>query len=237
MNFPGISGLVCGVMRVIGSTVVGRHSAVLVGGEGQVGALDATTDEDVAGQRMDDVEMYSALGVIARPRAPETIEGDLLGHEAMYLELGGILTPVAHRDLQLNRKFPAPKPRTVALVGYGGGFLSFDDTDALENRTTWYMPYAAGAKAMVVAMNPDDESLMLVHGDGYAVVLDATNGITMRSKTGESWVSLKDDKFEVVATEISLRGNVALGANTSGALPLLAGAASPACPSLFVSVV
>lgn len=233
-SFAALSGLVFSAMRVIGSTVVGRHSAVLVGAEGNVGALDET-DEDIPGEQTTDVEMWGALGIVARPRPPEDLDGELLSAEALGPRIDGVGVPLGWRDLRLNRKYPAPKPGTTALVGYGGGFLSFEDTDALESRATWYVPY--GDKAMVVAIDPDAESIMLVHGDGYAVVLDADNGITMRSKTGSSWLNLADDKFEVVAASINLRGNVALGADTSGAIPLLPGTASQPTPSVFFSPV
>lgn len=234
MGFDAASGFVVGFLRVLGSTVVGKHSTVLVGGEGQVGAL-TEDDEDVPGEAPPDVEMYSGLGLVVRPRPPETVDGEVLTAEAMALRVGGVLTPVGWRDPRLHRKFPAPGPGSVALVGYGGGFLAFDDTESLESRATWYVPYAGGSKAMVVAMDPDAEALMLIHGDGYAVVLDKDNGITMRSKSGSSWVNLADDKFEVVAEQISLRGNVALGVDTSTAVPLLPGSSSQPTPSVFFS--
>jgi hypothetical protein len=240
MGFDAVSGFVVGFLRVLGSTVVGKDSTVLVGGEGQVGAL-TDDDEDTPGEAQLDVEMYSGLGLVVRPRPPETVDGRVMAAEAMALRVGGVLTPVGWRDPRLNRKFPAPGPGSVALVGYGGGFLAFDDTDDLESKATWYVPYAHSngvpTKAMVIAVDPDGESLMLVHGDGYAVVLDKDNGITMRSKTGASWVNLADDKFEVVATSISLRGNVALGADTSSAVPLLPGSSSQPTPSVFFSPV
>jgi hypothetical protein len=67
-----LSGLISTVFRIIGSTVVGKHSAVLEGLEGAVGGVE----EDEPGENMTDVEAYGALGLIARPRVASVTNGE-----------------------------------------------------------------------------------------------------------------------------------------------------------------
>lgn len=241
MHPPKLSSFLVTFMRVVGSTVLGRNSAVLVGGEGQVGSLDED-DADDAGERMEDAEAYGTLGLVFRPRPPDPSTG--LAAEVMAVRSGdGKMVPLAWRDLRLNRRFPAPKPGSVALVGYGGGFLALDDSDPTAGamtKATLYVPYAfsggVAGKALVVALDPEQESISLIHGDGYAITLAKDTGITMRADES-TWMNMKSGETTVASAKIVLQGNVAVGASPTTALPLLAGPASPPCPSLFVSAV
>lgn len=231
MNLADLSNALFTTLKVVGSTIAGPHNAVLVGGDG-IGGL--STENNANGEKTTDSEAYGALGLVVRPRPPVQIDEETISAEAFSVRTVDGLIPLSWRDVRLNRVFPAPKAGTIALVGYGGGFLSLEDTpDTLRTAVTLYVPY--GDKAMAIAIDPDQESIMLLHGDGYAVILDADNGITQRSKTGASWTNLKDDSFKVVAQTISLQGNVALGANTAAAIPLLPGPASQPTPSVFFS--
>jgi hypothetical protein len=249
VNVSHLTSWVLSFVRVVGSTVVGKHSAVLVGGDGAVGSNDADDpgfeSADPLGEKVTDAEQYSALGLVFRPRPPETVAGDLLAAEAMAVRTGGGLVPIAWRDLRLNRRFSAPKPGSVALVGYGGAFLAFDDTVANSgsekaSKTTLYVPYqfsnGAPTKALTIALDPEQESISIIHANGAAVVLDKDNHITMRAD-GSTWLSVKPGKIELVAASISARGNVALGANTATAVPLLPGATSQPTFSIFFSPV
>lgn len=159
MGPQSLSGFVSAVLRVVGSTVVGKHSAVLVGGDG-----------GVEGESVTDAEAYGAPGIVFRPRPPSVPSGEVeeLAAEAMALRTPAGLIPVAWRDLRLHRRFPSPKVGTVALVGYGGGFLSFDDADGDTTLATLKVPY--GAKAHTITLTPDG-SLTLLHGDGGKVEL------------------------------------------------------------------
>jgi hypothetical protein len=228
-----LSGFVATFLRVIGSTVVGRHSAVAVGGEGGVGALD-DFNADAPGERVEDAEAFGAPGIVFRPRPPSEHDGDLLSAESMALRIGGRSVPVAWRDLRLNRAYPAPKAGSVALVGYGGGFLSFEDSSALESTATLYVKY--GSKAHAIVLDPVNESLMLIHGDGLAITMDPENGITMRADE-LTYATLAPGKFFVQAASIGLQGNVALGTNHLTATPLTAGPVAPTRPSVFLSIV
>ena len=237
MSLPFLSSVVATFVRVIGATVVGEHSAVLLGGEGVVGDVDDPLG-DGSSDKFTNAESLGSLGLVVMPRPPEEIGGKMLAAEGVGMRLGGSTVPIALRDLRLNRRFSAPKPGSVALVGYGGGFLAFDDTADKLTRATLYVPYAFSGgvptKAMSISIDPEAESMMLIHGDGYAVVLDKDNGITLRADE-TTWMNMKPGETTIVSSKIVLQGNVAMGASPTTALPLLAGPASPPSGSIFVS--
>lgn len=248
MNLQFISSVVLGFVRVIGSTVVGEHGAVLLGGEGAVGDVDDPLG-DGSSDKFSAAESLGALGLVVRPLAPTLPNGETPktreeqrgaeSAEGIGVRLGEGMVPLALRDLRLNRRYPNPKPGSVALVGYGGGFLSFENTASKESRATLYVPYdrdsnGVPSKAMTIAIDPEAESLMLIHGDGLAVVMDPDNGITLRADDS-TWLAVKPGKIELVAASIQARGNVALGADTSAAEPLLPGSSSQPTPSVFFS--
>lgn len=238
MNVPALTSFVASFVRVLGSTVLGKHSAVLVGGEGGVGGFDAG-DPDEPGEQFTDAEAYGAPGIVFRPRPPERIGDETLSAEAYAVRTGGGLVPLAWRDLRLNRRFSAPKPGSVALVGYGGGFLALDDNASKESVATLYVPYdfsgGVATKAHLIMVSPD-EGIAVVHANGSAVTLN-DEGLVLRSDTGAARLILKGDQITMQAQKTIVQGNLAVGANPVGAVPLLPGAASPPCPSLFVSPV
>jgi hypothetical protein len=179
---PGfISGVVLTFFRVLGSTVSGKHSAVLEGLEGLVSG----PDEDDPGENMTDAEAYGALGLIVRPRPPEKIDGELMNAEGYGFRTLGGTVPLARRDLRLNRRFPAPKPGSVALVGYGGGFLSFDDADGDTSLGTLYVPYARDGsgnvtKAHMISIGKDGNGtpfVGIISGEGPRVTLLGTQAV------------------------------------------------------------
>lgn len=227
-------------MRVIGSAMIGN--VVTVGGVGLVGAFNRDLDDANDGEGFDGSTVFGGLGLVFRPRPPEQVDGQKVSAESYGVRKGDEKTPWTWRDLRLHRRFPAPKPGTIALVGYGGGFLSFDDsTDGSGNGgvSTWYLPYAFSgdtpAKAHVITMSGDSESLAIIHGDGFALSMDPTNGITMRADS-QTWLTLKPGIFQVFAASCQMQGNVALGQNLASALPLLPGIASQPTPSVFFSL-
>lgn len=225
MNAGFVTSLVATFVRVVGSTVVGEHSAVLLGGEGVAGDVDDPLGSG-ASDKFTTAEQYQGP-IVWRPRPPETIGGKVVGPEGIGLRLGGGTVPVALRDLRFNRRFSAPKAGSVALVGYGGGFLAFDDTPAKETRATLYVPYAfvggVPTKAHAISIDPETESINILHADGGQVVLLPAREI-MAIADDDTWWKLAPGKFEVQATSINLLGTVTVG-NPATALPL---AASPA---------
>lgn len=238
-----LAGWVSTFVKITGSTIAGKHSAVLVGGSGLAGGLGSVDDDPDDGEGVTDAENYGGLGLVSRPRVAETLDGDKLTAEALGMRKSGDIVPIAWRDLRLNRRFPAPKPGTIALVGYGGGFLSFDDgADSPDGSVvTLYCPYAfdgnhVAQKAHVLTFDPTTEAVALVHGDGLALTMDPDNGITMRADS-QTWLTLKPGEFTVFAAKSTIQGTVVLGQNPAGASPVLPGPATLASASVFLSIV
>lgn len=232
MRFNEISNWLFTLLRVTDSVVDGLHSAVIVGGEGAVAGFDEAETAQNSPE-------YGVPGIVFRPRPPSTHDGDELVAESVALRFGENVYPLSWRDLRLNRRFPNPKPGTIALIGYGGGFLSFDDAAGPDGSiTTLYCPYdydgGTAGKAHAIVLDPTSEAISIVHGDGLAVVL-TSDGITLRADES-TWLKVSPGKIELVAASISARGIVALGADTAAALPLMPGMASQPTPSVFFSV-
>lgn len=233
-----LSSLLFTTVRVLGSAIAGPHSAVLVSGKGLGG--DDDTDDAVNGETMTDDAAFGAPGIVWRPRPPSSHDGEEIAAESRVIRTPSGPEVVAWRDLRWHRNYPAPKEGSMAFVGYGGGFLAFEDTENGLSSFTLYVPYNKNSqgvpqKAMSVSIDPEQESLMLIHGDGYAVTMDPDNGIVHRSDNGTSFTQLKGGAFSVVADTISLQGNVAMGANTAAAIPLLPGVSSQPTTSVFFS--
>jgi hypothetical protein len=218
---PGfLSGVVLTFFRVLGSTVSSKHSAVLEGLEGTVGG----PDEDDPGENMVDVEAYGALGIVARPRPPEKIDGEMMNAEGYgFRTLRGTI-PLARRDLRLNRRFPNPKPGSVALVGYGGGFLSFDDAAGDTSLGTLYVPYARDGsgnvtKAHMISIGKDGNGAPLVgifSGEGPRVQLLGTQAVVANAD-GSARLEVNPDGVNAVGPFKAASG-ADLGGPTSEAL-------------------
>lgn len=208
---PTIWGnLTLSTVAITGSSVSGPLNAVVMGGDGT--ADDTAQDEDA----------FGAPGIVFRPRPPGKTAGNdgqqyEVGAEAIAARMGDRMTPFTWRDLRFNKVFPAPKPGTVALVGYGGGFLSFDDTGAQETLATLYVPYSNGTKAHAIIVDPENESVKVVHADGMALLLENDRAI-LKNKPGNAYV-------EVGADGIILNGNTklvgGLDVGGSGAQPFI----------------
>jgi hypothetical protein len=216
MDIPAAaSSIVFTMLRVVGSTVVGKHSAVLVGGEGGVG-----------GEAVTDAEAFGAPGVVFRPRPPSKVDGREIGAEAMAARGPRGMVPVAWRDLRLNRRFPSPKPGSVALVGYGGGFLSFDDANEDTSVGTLYVPYKRNAdgtvkEAHMVQLGVDGSGkpfIGLINGTGLRVTL-LDDEVVVASKDGSKRLEVNDDGVNAVGPFKAASG-ADLGGPTSRALAL-----------------
>lgn len=253
-------------VKVVASEVAGPSHAVLHNVSGAPafrfdataaeGREEVTVDEDdSAGEQATSQSAYQALGVVARPLAP-----DADGYaEAAALRTSDGLETIAYRDLRLNQSLnptgagTAPAEGQVMVVGYGGAFLSHRLTDVdtgtkRGNVTTIYVPHdfdADGvpqkAHAIVVDPTPGNSSIHLAHADGAFLALTedvgtGEHGITM-AVGDESFCRLSESELVLQAPRIMLKGVVSLGAQAEAGVPLLAGAASPPCPSLFVSPV
>lgn len=232
-------------MQVTGSTISGPHSAVLVGGDGAVAGLE----ESDAGESTPDCEAYGAPGIVFRPRAPEQVSTpdgtETIGAEAYAIRTGDGLTPFTWRDLRLNRAFPAPKPGTVAVVGYGGGFLALDDTgansgDQKATINTLYCPYSFSggvpSKAHAIILDAENEDVKIVQGDGASVLLLA-DGAIVRSPNGSHRIEISDSGIKIIGN-VTVVGCVVAGVNPLApavvGVPVLCG--PPGAPVASVSL-
>jgi hypothetical protein len=241
-------------MEVRGSIVEGHHNAVLVSGAGAVGAFDEDASSD--GETGEDVEAYGAPGIVFRPRPPEEVDTPdgkrTLQAEAMAARVAGDLVPLAWRDLRFNRVYSAPKSGSVALVGYGGGFHSLEDTqaksgDKLATTHVIYAPFDyAGdipqkAHAIIIDSEPEPApgvggpSISIMHGAGQMILMNDEGQLTLASADGD-YLQVEPGKITLQAAQLVLNGGAVVVGNPMGAIvPLTPGAASPPCPRLWLN--
>jgi hypothetical protein len=221
---------------VVGSSVNELTKSVQVSTSGasafNVGGNERSIDlGDNEGELSDNQDMYGQLGILARPLDPEKIGGKDYRAEVVAARTADGLVPLAWRDLRLERFFPNGIPKgSVRMVGYGGAFASFDLADT-ENSYTIYIPYdfsgdtPTKAHAIIVDPNPDN-GITLTHGDGYQVSLTSDS---------ETFFKMKEGVITLSAAKIYAKGVLYVGQAGELGIPLLAGPASPPCPSLFLS--
>ncbi len=218
----------------------------------------AGDDADESGEVADGQVAYQSLGILARPVPPDADDPDLFA-EALTLRTADGLLPFAYRDLRFAKQVnpggtgTTPAEGQIMFAGYGGAFLSHALTadpvgSQKANITTWYCPYdfvdGVPQKAHTISIDPTpgNSSISLVHADGVFFTL--TEDADGSGNPGITW-AVDDDTFgsmipgevTINAAKIMMKGNVYLGAQAETGLPLLAGPASPPCPSLFVSTV
>lgn len=239
---------VAAFVKIVGSALVGGEPTFSLRAIGGFGGFDGGGDDsDAGGEQASGQVGYSALGVVGRPLPPE---GSRFA-EAVALRIDDGLSPVAWRDLRL---FDAvrPEPGQLAFAGYGGAVLSHAMTDGdvgskPANRATWYVPFdfdSSGVpqKAHTISIDPTpgQSSIALVHADGVFVSLTEDTGAgpgVVVSVDGETFLRMSPGQVTIQAAQIMLKGNVAVGRQAETGLPLLPGAASQGCPSLYVSAV
>lgn len=230
-------------------TSIGKAGGLLAQVTG-IGALDPDDTDDSAGELASDEAMFAAPGVVARPLPPETIDGMSVHAEVICARTSDGLVPIGTRDVRLERAHSGLKPGSVALAGYGRAFFSHDlaDPGALpanrKNISTTYVPTAFDAegnptRALLITVNGDDESITLLTGGtndpGVLLTLQqADQSVTMQTTDGATAFRLEPGKLTIQAAQIILNGTVVVG-DPFVAVPLLAGAASPPCPRLFVA--
>lgn len=233
--------------KAVASTVNSKTGATLyqISGVGSMNpdAADDGTGADEDGELIDEMPGFSALGVIFRQLGKTVVGGRTYETEVVCMRTSDGLVPIAWRDLRLHAAFPDGLAEgQIAFAGYGKGFYSLSLTaDGEANIHVIYCPYdfdSAGVaqKAHAIVLDPD-EGLSIVHGDGYAMTMSTSAGLVLRSETGEARIIMQGDTITHQASKHILQGNVAVGANPASAVPLLPGAASPPCPSLWLSPV
>lgn len=225
-----------GFGKVVSSSVEGEHSFTLYNVAG-ISALDFTiNDTDQGGEVGISEEVYQALGIVGRPKPPSGTDS----LEVIFARTGDGLVPFGYRDARLHRFFPNPGEGDLAFVSYGGGFHSMSLNAAGETIHTLYVPFefdseGVAQKAHAVVMDPNPANgITVTHADGYQVAL-TEDGILMRTPDANTFLQIKEGEIKLQATKILVKGNVYVGASAETGVPLLAGPASPPCPSLFVS--
>ncbi|MHC4501008.1 MAG: hypothetical protein ACYS21_18055 [Planctomycetota bacterium] len=227
------------------------------------GDVPSITIDDDAGERSESAEVFGALGIMSRPLAPETVKGRSEHADVACIRTADGLVPVATRDTRLRMGGNAPSEGQVALVGYGGkdlvtpgatrnlgGFISMTPNDSENNQgtiETLYCPYdfdsdGVAQKAHSITLDPSSPkaTLSIVHSSGMAITmstlgeLDADSELVIKNTDGAAYINLKaNGKIDIVGS-VTINGSLVVG-NPTTAVPLLAGAASPPCSTLFVS--
>jgi hypothetical protein len=224
-----------------------QYHVVGISGWDLTGDEPAIDEEDTSAEVSPEADVYSALGVTGRPLQPD-ITGDASEHaEVVCIRSADGLTPIAVRDVRLRMGGNAPNEGTVALVGYGGGYHSIspvDNTDLSKGAIqVIYCPYdfnAAGvaqkAHAITLDPTPGNESISLVHGEGMAITMSGAGkkALMLNNAAGDATFRLDDDGITMTAVTIVCSGGVIVGEPIT-AVPLLAGAASPASTKFYVS--
>lgn len=212
-------------------SVAGGGSVDFSGDEPTIRLDDDHSESDDAG------ECFGQIGMLARPLPP----GAGGYAEALCVRSGDCFIPVSHRDIRLRMQGNGPNEGTIAMVGYGGGILSFDPVDAGDGGTiqVLYCPFdfdsnGVAQKAHSITLNPSsgNESISIVHSSGLAITM-VDDELVLKNKTGTATITLGNDGITMTG-QINLAGSVVVG-NPTAAVPLLAGPASPPCSLLFVS--
>lgn len=247
----GLFDFVSQFARVLGSSINPRTQGIQVD-LGGIGSLFEDETEDTQGEVSEQAAMYGALGFVSRPLDPEIIAGKEYACEALCMRTADGLVPISWRDLRLNSYFANGVPAgRIGMVGYGGGFHTIDLTDDPngDQKTSihfLYAPYAYSngvpSKAMAIALNttPNAENISISIGggtSGYQVTINEEDGLQIRTPNTGTMFNIREDEINLSANKILLKGNVYIGSKAEAGAPLLAGPASPPCPSLFVSPV
>lgn len=239
--------------EILGSSIAtdpgsGRNEGLLYSVKG-IGGIDysqptpqPTVNDDLS-ERDPAAEAFGQLGFLARPLPPYAAGGENRHAEALCMRSSDGLVPIAYRDTRLRMPGSGPSEGTVAMVGYGGGFLSFDPVvnqgQAEATIQVLYCPFdynsqgtAQKAHAIILDPKSGNESISIVHADGMAITM-FDNSIVMKNHNGTATITL-DDSGITMTGQINLAGSVVIG-NPSFAVPMLAGVASPPCSTLFLS--
>lgn len=243
--------------RVVASTIGEINSATLYNVAGIAGfSLDdegnvtGIADADGEGESAAEQDVYSALGIVARPLPPD---GDLFA-EALAARTEDGLVPFGLRDLRIHRAInaggtSAPAEGQLMFGGYGGAFVSVThNTSTGADVLTLYVPHdfdgeGVPQKAHAITIDPSagNSSISLTHADGVFFSLTEDDGT---GSPGIVWATdantfgrIGGGEVLVHASKIMLKGNVYVGSEAESGVALLAAAASPLCPSLFVSPV
>jgi hypothetical protein len=242
--------------RALASSVDPKTKATLIQIAGIAGlntSLDPTEASAVAdGEQAEKEPLYGPLPVVWRQLPAGKLKGNTAHADVLCIKTADGLVPVAWKDSRIWNAFPSGLAEgQVAVAGYGGGFYSLSLTagnvgSQRGNIHVIYCPYQFDSdgvpqKAHAIVLDPTsgNESISITHGSGYQISMMDGQGILL-NVAADCWAHMKPgppSQFTVQATQITLKGSVAIGANPIAGVPLLPGLASPPCPSLFLSPV
>lgn len=245
---------VCAFGRVLASRLVNGEPVYSVAGIADFagfGAGEADLTES-RGEQAPDAVGYGALGTFGRPLPP-----DATGvAEVVALRTDGALNPFGWRDLRIYTAINAggaggaPADGQTGIGGYGGAMLTHMQSDSLSGSkkadlTTLYVPYqfdgsGVPTKALTISMNPDTESISILHSDGPRIDLLHDTGAgpgMVFTIDGSTFCRMSAGEFTVHAAKIMLKGNCYFGREAEAGCPLYAGPISPPGASTFISAV
>lgn len=237
---------IAGFFDVVGTTLGKKAKSVLVTLAGATSNQPGDDKGEVARNQLS--WNAGTLAILANPLDPtKNAAGTPMKAGVVGLRASDGVVPIAWKDPRIDAAFPNGLAKgSVAFAGYGKGFHSIDLVDPTDpsssNIHVLYAPYAfdgngiaTKAHAIVLDTSPGKESIQLVHADGYFLQLQAGKGIR-GAVDDNTFFQMKPGVFSVQAAAINLQGNVSLGADTTGAIPLVDGALTPH-PSVWVSLV
>jgi hypothetical protein len=185
--------------RIVASALGDKARDVLV----DLAGIGDADDEPLEESKQE--SLFGALGVVARPKAPDATGTA----EVITARTADGLQPLAARDLRLNARVN-PKEGEVTVVQYGGGFISL--ADASDGNGTQVVIYAPALKsdgtvdkahAMVFDPEASNQSVSLVHALGMALLMTADKDVIIKNAAGDAYIQVGDDG-------VTLNGNVTL---------------------------
>jgi hypothetical protein len=223
--------------RVVTSSLSPKTAATLYNVEG-IGGLDRSSGTPVedtaegAGESKTGVELFGALGLIARPLAPTTVEGRSLHMEVVCLRTADGLVPIAARDVRLNQAFPNPKPGDVVLVGYGQNFVKLGVDGSISLATTLdgtpngqlvQIQHRRDGFAYVAPWGKltfDQGGLHVLHSSGARLDLGGIGGIPAPLDVLGSYAVLSAAMLRLEASAITVGSQLGFSDNGVKATPL-----------------
>jgi len=235
--------------RVLSTGINSKTYSVQVDLSG-IGSLTEDETAETKGEISEQSEMFGALGILGRPLPLDDSKGKEYVCDTVCIRTSDGLIPISWRDFRLNNAFPNGFPEgRIAMVGYGGGFHTIDLTDELSGDQKSsvhfiYAPYSFSggtpSKAMAICLDttPGSENISMSIGggeSGYQFTMNEKDGLQVRTPDAATCFNIREKEILLTAEKIMLKGNVYVGSQCEVGIPLLAGPASPPCPSLFVS--
>jgi hypothetical protein len=199
--------------RIVASSLGSKARDVLID-------LSGISDEDTEPLEASKQEsLFGALGVVARPKAPDATGTA----EVITARMADGLQPLAARDLRLNAKVN-PKEGEVTVVQYGGGFISLADaSDGKGTQVVIYSPALKGDgsvdKAHAVVLDPasTNQSISLVHALGMALLMTADKDVIIKNAAGDTYLQVGDGGITLNGN-VTMNGGVVCG-SPAGAQP------------------